>query len=273
MSVAEELGLEGDIGGLLAQAESRWDEWGRLHPSLGQLTGLDVLRVWLRTADPAEVDDVLLGLATLAALDGGDDAAAAAVLAWALLPGARTMANRLRNLTPRIDEVVAAQLWVEVRTFRWRHRRKVAAWVLRETRNGVLRECGAAAAVRRSDPTWHATVLIPPDSREGIGVYDRADKFATQTASEELLDVLDSACEQSVISEKDRTLLLCLVEAADRIDITRAGRGHSGIMANRVSEAIASQRGISARTVRRRALRSLEALSSAYRHNDLRVSA
>ncbi|MEJ7742395.1 MAG: hypothetical protein WKF73_07515 [Nocardioidaceae bacterium] len=273
MSVAEELGLEGDIGGLLAQAESRWDEWGRLHPSLGQLAGLDVLRVWLRTADPAEVDDVLLGLATLAALDGGDDAAAAAVLAWALLPGARTMANRLRNLTPRIDEVVAA------RAVGGGSHLPVAPSA-EGGRLGVAGnpERGAARMWRRSRgaairPHVARHRLDPPDSREGIGVYDRADKFATQTASEELLDVLDSACEQSVISDKDRTLLLCLVEAADRIDITRVGRGHSGIMANRVSEAIASQRGISARTVRRRALRSLEALSSAYRHNDLRVSA
>jgi len=58
----------------------------------------------------AEAEEALHALATLAAVDGCNDIAAAAALAWALMPGACTLANRLRTLTSHIDEVVAAQL-------------------------------------------------------------------------------------------------------------------------------------------------------------------
>jgi hypothetical protein len=61
----------------------------------------------------------LHALATLAAADGGNDVAAAAALACALMPGACILANRLRTLAVQIDQIVAAQLWVEVRTFPW----------------------------------------------------------------------------------------------------------------------------------------------------------
>src|SRR5665647_1242053 len=73
-----------------------------------------------------------------------------------------TLANRLRTLHWHIDEVVAAQLWVEVRTFPWRRLRKVAANVLKNTRTGVLRECDAKSQLERTDPTWSRTSLIDP---------------------------------------------------------------------------------------------------------------
>ena len=47
----------------------------------------------------------------LASPSGGDDVAAFGALVWLLLPGASLLAHRLRTLTHRIDEVVAAQLW------------------------------------------------------------------------------------------------------------------------------------------------------------------
>jgi hypothetical protein len=30
------------------------------------------------------------------------------------------LAQRLQTLSPRIDQIVAAQLWIEIRTFPWR---------------------------------------------------------------------------------------------------------------------------------------------------------
>src|SRR6185436_10151301 len=69
-------------------------------------------------------------LGHLAAADGGDDVAAAANLAWALMPGAWTLANKLRTLSAHLDQIVPAQMWLEVRTFPWRRLTMVAAHVL-----------------------------------------------------------------------------------------------------------------------------------------------
>ena len=100
-------------------------------------TSFDDLRTWLPTVDHEASDQILLALAMLAAPDGGDDIAAAAALAKCLLPGACRLAGWLSTLPPsevfrdsqpvtagtwsaveRIDELVASQLWIEVRTFR-----------------------------------------------------------------------------------------------------------------------------------------------------------
>jgi len=155
MSVADQLGLWDETSELLAQADQRWGHWAGTYPALTHCCGLRELRSWLPGADKTEADEALHALATLAAADGGDDTAAAATLAWALMPGACTLANRLRTLTRHIDEIVAAQLWVEVRTFPWRRLRKVAANVLMNTRAGVLRDCDAKSmsSTKRTRPS------------------------------------------------------------------------------------------------------------------------
>ena len=162
MSVAEQLGLADQSSDLLVVAGQRWEFWATGQPALTRCGGLSGLRSRLRAGDPAGADEVLHALATLGAVDGGDDVAAAAVLAWALLPGACTLAHRLASLTPQIDEVVAAALWVEVRTFPWRRCRKVAANVLLNTRVGVLRDCGATSQLQRTDRTWSRTWPVDP---------------------------------------------------------------------------------------------------------------
>lgn len=263
MSVAVQLGLDDDGSELLTLAGRRWPVWAVRHPTLAAVDGPSNLRSWLRGADPTQADDVLHALATLAAVDGDNDIAAAATLSWALLPGACVLAHRLRGLSPRIDEVVAAQLWVEARTFPWRRLRKVAANVLMDTRSGVLRECGAASQTRRVDRTWHLTSPVDPCGPEWVWHAAAAGAGPAGGAAEELLDVLEWACANNVISSEDRALLLCLVDAADRASTTRVGRGAGGLMANDVSAAVADEWGISPATVRRRARRSLRALSAA----------
>ena len=263
MSVAGQLGLHDEGSELLTLAAQRWPTWAARHPPLAAVHDLSDLRGWLRGADPGEADEVLHALATLAAVDGGDELAAAAALAWALLPGASALANRLRGLSPRIDEIVASQLWVEARTFPWRRLRKVAANVLMNTRCGVLRECGARTQLSRGDRTWHHTSPVDPCGPLWAGYAAVDTEPDGATAAEELLDVLDWARENDVITAEDRALLLCLVEAADRVATVRVGRGAGGLMANDVSAAVARQWGVSAVTVRRRARRSLLALSAA----------
>ena len=162
MSVADQLGLRDETSELLALADQRWGRWAIAYPALTHCCGVLELRSWLRGAAKAEADEALHALASLAAVNGGDDIAAAAALAWALMPGACTLANRLRTLGWRIDEIVAAQLWVEVRTFPWRRMRKVAANVLLNTRTGVLRDCNAKSQLERTDPTWSRTSPVDP---------------------------------------------------------------------------------------------------------------
>lgn len=263
MSVAVQLGLKDEGSELLVLAGRRWPVWATQHPALAAVDGPPDLRGWLRGADPTQADDVLRALATLAAVDGDNDIAAAAILSWALLPGACALANRLQGLSPRIDEIVAAQLWVEVRTFPWRRLRKVAANILMNTRSGVLRECGAASQTRRVDRTWHLTSPVDPCGPLWAWDAAAAGTGPAGSAAEELLDVLEWACANDVISGEDRALLLCLVAAAERASTTRVGRGAGGLMANDVSAAVADEWGISPVTVRRRARRSLRALSAA----------
>jgi hypothetical protein len=272
MSVAEQLGLRDETSELLALADQRWCHWATAYPALTHCCGVRELRLWLPGADKAEADEALHALATLAAADGGDDIAAAAALAWALMPGACTLANRMRTLDWHIDEIVAAQLWVEVRTFPWRRLRKVAANVLMNTRAGVLRDCNAKSQLERTDPTWSRTSPVDPYSTFWGGYVSTYCERPTYPA-QELLELLEWGCENNVITDDDRALLLCLVEAADRATTTRLGRGTGGLMANDVSEAVAQQWGIAPKTVRRRARRSMDALSSACTGNDRRVSA
>lgn len=270
MTVAERMGLEDESGDLLAQAAVLWPDWVREAPQLGVVANLAALRPWLRHADAFDADRVLLELARLGSPTGGDSVAAAAALAWALLPGASSLARRLRSLTPAIDEVVAAQLWIEVRAFPWRRLTKVAANVLANTRTGVLRECGVHSQLQRCDPTWSRTSLADPHSstwdnrsaRTHHGPSTLWDPSPEVTSVEELLELLDWACGAEVITDDDKSLLLSLVAAADQADTRRTGRGRGGLLANDVSAAVASRCGLSPITVRRRARRTVQALTA-----------
>jgi len=260
MSVADQLDLRDESCGLLALADRRWGIWATAYPALAQCCGVAEMRSWLPGASQADADRVLHALATLAAVDGGDDIAAAGALAWALMPGACALANRLRTLTWNIDAVVAAQLWVEVRTFPWRRLRKVAANVLKNTRMGVLRERGAKSQLRRTDLTWSWTSPFDPFGSFWSGYV--LTHCEPPNPAEKLLELLRWGCENKVITDSDRALLLCLVEAADRA-ASRRGRGWGGLLANDVAEVVARQWGIGASTVRRRARESVDALASA----------
>ncbi len=256
MSVATQLGLD-EPSAVLRAADHKWADWTTEYSHLPEYRA--ELRAWLSAASPDEADRVLHSLATLAATDGGDDLAAASVLAWGLLPGACTLAHRLRTLSPRIDEIVAAQLWVEVRTFPWNRLRKVAANILLNTRAGVLRECGTAGHVARIDPTWSRTYIFDPDGPFWATQFHPENTSATT----ELHEIMDWACAQAIISDTDRKLLLRLAAAADETPTNRTGRGHAGLMANQPAAQVGAQLGLSATTIRRRARHSIRALALA----------
>ena len=259
MSVQTQLGLHDEGIGLLAHAGQNWASWKDRFPCLSGIGGVGSLRVWLRAAEPAAADEVLHALVTLASPSGGDDASAAAMVAWALLPGASVLAQRLRTLSPRIDEVVAAQLWIEIRTFPWQRLRKVAANILANTRTGVLRECGVHSQVARVDRTWSSARPVDPTGLFWTRLC--APDSGLRSAADELGELLEWARAGNVISDVDRSLLLSLAQGADATATSRTGRGWCGLMANDVSAHVAARWGISPISVRRRARRAITALA------------
>jgi len=289
MSVGELLGLDGDSE-LLDQACRRWEDWVATDDRLGVVERFDDLRGYLRGATTQEADRCLLALAMLAAPDGGDDLAAAAALAKALLPGASVLARRLsvrlgaqRTGESRdVDELVASQLWLEVRSFPWRRLTKVGGNILMNTQQAVLRDCGDYGQLRRSDPTWARTVCLDMTAGGGDGpdLLDRrraatrlpagevgwgapADADPEPSALQELREVLAWACENDVISDRDRMLLLCLVEEASDTQSRSTTRGRANLCANNLTAQVAPRLGLSPATVRRRAARSMRALAAA----------
>jgi len=309
MSVGDQLGID-ENSELLDQARRKWPEWVASDPRLDVVAEFDDLRPWLPSVDRDASDEVLLSLAMLAAPDGGNDIAAAAALAKCLMPGACRLAGWLSTLPPRevfrdsqpvlggtwsaverIDELVASQLWIEVRTFPWRRLRKVAANILMNTRVGVLREVGDFFYVSRADRTWANTTLVESfssgdltsaDAGAGYTAELPAERFAGAlfhrpeiladpsgpdkeelSAADELLELLAWACEHSVISTADRHLLLCLVEEADRVETRNLTRGYGGLIGNELSSRVAPRIGVSEATVRRHASRSMRALAAA----------
>ena len=259
MGVAALLELDGLERPLLAEAGRSWSSWAAELGPLGVVSSVGDLRPWLQRSSPAEADEVLWLLARLGSPSGGERVSASAVLAWCLLPGACTLARQLRTVSPCIDELVAGRLWIEVRSFRWRQLRRVAANMLATTRAEVLRECGVSARVRGADRAWSAAVVLDPNSSS----WPRLSAMSPgpgRSAVEEVADLLAGACRAGVISPTDRVLLRRLALTADRAGVSRSGRGTAGLMANGVSAAVAADLGISAVTARRRARIAISAL-------------
>jgi hypothetical protein len=167
------------------------------------------------------------------------------------------VAHQLRTLTSSIDHIVAGELWILVRTFPL-HRRKVVVNLMRDLRSRVLQACGTPVTARGSDPIRLAIVgSVDSGSVWSVSADNRASEL------EELVDVLDWAYGEQVICADDRRLLLCLVEAAEGAASTRAGGPGHGLLSNEATELVGRRLGVCERTVRRRAMRSIEALTAA----------
>jgi len=265
MGVAVQLGLgRGLDSEVLVEAAGRWSSWTGEVPVLGRVGGLGLLPGWLRAAEPARADEVLLGLVRLGSPSGSAEVAASGVVTWALLPGACALARRLRPVSVQVDVLVAAQLWLEVRSFEWWRLRKVAANVLARTRCQVLAECGVTSQVRRSDPTWAATSVQDPLTAAWV---QRVEETATGCgdSAAELQTLLVDADAQGLLSRLERLVLERLLAHADELGGGRAGRGQGGLLADRLVAVVAGEVGVSPATVRRRTRRVVERLAEAHR--------
>lgn len=254
-AVSQELGVEcRETPELTCRA---WPAWVELHPGLAAVGDPAGLRAWLRSAGPAEVDEVLFDLAVLAAVDGGDDLDAARTLAWVLAPAASVLAGRLTVHAGDADHAVASELWLAVRSFPWRRLRKVAANTLGRVRTAVLVDRGVGREARRLDPTWSRSDWLEDLEQPEALVAD-----ADPPAWVVLDRLLAEGISQSVITPDERLLLLGLADELDRHPEAHP-RGRGGFMATAVCQAVGSRLGCSVRTVRRRAKRALDALAGA----------
>lgn len=212
------------------------------------------LRSWLQTQPAEEVNGVLLALADLSRATGPvDDRRAALLLAWALLPGACQVARRLALTADAVDELVAAQLWMEVRTvsasMQW-----IAAGVMRRVHDQVL---AVGRGFSRSDRGAWARTFVDG----GAAADAQADQCReVGDPADELSSLLEWACSASVIGDADRMLLLGVVTAAASQRLRDSGAG--GLLGE-PAETLAAQLGVSSRTVRRRVSKVIAALSSA----------
>jgi len=253
MNVTEMLGLQDER--MEALVECRWADWVDIEPRLAVVGDPARLDAWRRKASHGLANDMLLGLARLAAVDGADDTDAALVLAWLVLPTALRVRRTLWAVSERIDEVVAAQLWVEVRSLPWRRRHWVSAKVASRLREGVLHECGW--------PTHHQPNRLKLVSMGPVEPPDRR-LDDLDDAGEELADLLAWACTEDVITVEDRELLISLIAAAKAME--REGEsiregGVAGLSSHHVSNLVAKEWGVCSRTVRRRTVRCLAALT------------
>lgn len=257
MSVALKLGVAEVDSPIMMEARSCWGTWTASEPDLAVVDDLLDLPAWTRTAGSFASDRVLRSLAKLGSATGGDDPAAIAALTWALLPGATAIARSLSDLASDIDDLVASYLWSSARTFAWEVRRATAASILRDTRRGVLAELGKGEWARRVDRTWAVARCVEP----GSIVWERGDVRGVSDEDEtaNLSELLDAAVDSGVLSASDRELLLDLSRAADVGEVA-GRRGRGGLMVPAVSAEIADRLGVSSRTVRRRAVCSIEQL-------------
>ncbi len=293
MGVADLLGLD-EGGEFLDRARASWAAWTATDPCLRVVADFDELRDWLQSVGREESDRVLLALAWLAAVDGGDDPVAAGALAKCLLPGVCLTADRIcqkvydgrlntalnGSVGQVVDELVASQLWIEVRTFAWRRLTRVASNILVNVRHAVLADLGDNSRLWRYDKTWANTAALTvltvgdvetwtPDLRlagvsleaitQSLAVVDEDD--SNLCALERLLKVLAWGCEHEVITKSDRELLLVVAEEADQVGTVRTCR-RGGLLGNEITARVGPRLGVSGPTVRRRVAASMAALAA-----------
>jgi hypothetical protein len=271
MSVATLLGIADPEQGHLAEARTRWPQWCQQAPELAVAGDLVQVSAWLlATARPGsgpaardEADGVLHALARLGSPRGGDDLVATAALAYLLLPGASLLAGRLQPLCEDIDQLVAAQLWLEIRTFAWERLTRVAANILLNTRKAVLRDL-IPEGCTFLDPTTESWEFL-----ETVGAPHFEQARENAETAWRVRQLFRRAVTEKVITEQQRALLMALAEAATD-HTARSERGIAGLYARPVLASVAKDRDCSVSTIRRRAQASLHAVAGAY--GDLQVA-
>lgn len=257
--VGRALGISEEICADLIAAH--WGRWEALIPALARVPEPGSLEAWLRHQPRPDSDRVLRGLAELAAETGHDDRDAALVLAWMLHAGADALSIRLFDLGSEVFQHVAAFLWIEIRTFPWRTKGRVASNVLLRVRQRVLIEFGEPGQVDNHDRALALTDLVPPDVLQQV--TPTLGDIPENTPRDRLEEALALGVEQRVITNADRLMLLDLVKAASVHPVRQ--RENTALLSRLGTEMVGQSRGISGRAVRRLAKASIDALAAALR--------
>lgn len=254
MTVETLLGLDDDRMAVLAA--DRWSDWEVTEPRLARVPSPLELDAWRRKAAAEDANAVLLGLARLAALDGGDDRDAALILAWLLLPTALKLRRQLGGVAAvDLDALIAAELWVVVRSVPWQKTHWLVARIAIELREAVLVECGINT--RR-----HPVVRVAPNAfPDRVRVHD-----SDPDPAETLSALFEWARAEDVIGESDHLIVVSLLAAARALDeagtLPRNG-GAGGLASDLVTHVVAEELGVCQRTIRRRLASCVQALSGA----------
>lgn len=251
MSVADCFGLDDPESPLMKEARAAWSRWCAHEPGLAVVDELLDLRDWTRRAAIGDKDQILAHLAVLARTDS----LARVALVWLLLPGAITLADGLRDLSADIDDLVAGQLWIEVAHSHRLPPRGVARAILNCTRREVLAGLGVGCLGKLRDKVWSEAVLLDRFEEHAVLVEPHApDPYV------ELIEVFDAALRNYAIQGFDIWLLheLATVATAEAAPLRR---GRCGLTSPAVVEAVARRRPESARTLRRRVGKALDALA------------
>ncbi len=129
------------------------DRWAAAEPALAGIgTAGELAETVHNGGDPARADELLGALVRLAAVDGGNEEDAALLVAHLLGNGTRKLALQLRDLSADIDDLLAGELWLQIRTFPWRRRRRAYAKSLLP----IARACWTGRASIRTTRTSRA---------------------------------------------------------------------------------------------------------------------
>ena len=238
-------------------ASGRWGRWMDGQPALAAAgSAAELGRLVRDRSDPARANTFLLALVQVGSVDGGVDEVAATFVASLLVPGGDRMVRSLWSLGGEVEQIVAGQLWIQIRVYPWRTRpRAVAKNALMETRRAVLADFGASTAI--SVPL---VPLPPPEMAEAIE-QRAADLTAEPSPDLVLLNVLVWARAHGVLTAAAATLLWDLVVlASDSLQRSAPEGMARGTGSLDAATRAADARGLAPRSVRRQRDRAVSAL-------------
>nr|WP_243851383.1 hypothetical protein [Modestobacter marinus] len=225
-------------------ANAALPRWAEFEPALVGLAAVaDLVEVCSKSSEHKRSNAVLAALVRLAAVDGGRDDDALALLLHLLSGLVWTMVRQLRDLSPDIVAVVVGELTCQIRRYPWHRRpRAVAANLRADTRRAVLAEFRPRDR-RHPERGEFLTVdgdvtrLIPADPWDGAEDLDIADLL-----------------QWAVRSGVDAADLELLVATECGRDLQQGG-----------DSKVAAEYGISTRTLYRRRNRTIAALRTVAR--------
>jgi len=241
------------------ERSGRWSSWGATETVLAGLKGLDeVVAIVEDRGDPGRADALLAALVRLGAVDGGNDQDAAQAVALLLANGAARLARQLRNLSDNIEEMVAGQVWLQIREFPSRRRwRAISQNILLDARRALLRDLGVDTSKRHRgfEVILVDTTAVGAVTNGSSDAVISRDPAAALDDEPTLLAVLQWAIDKGVVTDHDATILLELAS-------TEVAGTLRGLNSGAEIRAVAARHGINEKTVRRRRDRALRSLVS-----------